>query len=196
MQGQNVRDITMVGKNEVTQAPEPAQDGYAKCRVEAAINLPADKFFDWYMHEPIENFMLGTLIVPRITGTQALPGPKWGEPGAARKIAFKDGTTSLERILSTDLPRSYSYQPWAYTSPVRLLSDYAVSTMSALAHDGKCRIVWDYGFHARNSLALPLLGAFVSLDWKRNLENGLAVLKKHLEAHGTARRIHEAARAA
>lgn len=181
---------------EFTPAPEPAKDGYATCRVESLINIPAESFFDWYMHEPIENFMLGTLIVPPITGTEALPGPAWGEAGAARKIFFKDGSSSLERILSTDLPRSYSYQPWAYTSPVRLLSDYATSTMNALPEGDTTRIVWDYGFHARNAIAKPLLKGFVSLDWKRNLENGLAVLKKHLEAHGTARRIHEVAKAA
>lgn len=174
-------------------APDPADNGYATCRVEDVIAVPADSFFDWYMFEPIENFMLGTLIVPPITGTEPIDGPAWGEPGAARKIFFKDGTSSLERILSTDLPRSYSYQPWAYTSPVRFLSDHAVSTMSALPEGDATRIVWDYGFHPKNALAKPLLQGFVSLDWKRNLQNGLNVIKQHLEAHGTAKRIHEAA---
>lgn len=180
-----------------TPAPHPADDNnYATCRVEAVIGIRADAFFDWYMHEPIENFMLGTLMVPRITRTEPLPGPAWGEPGAARKIWFKDGTTSLERILSTDLPRSYSYQPWAYTNPVKLISDYATSTMAAVPEGDQCRIVWDYGFHAKYSWARPMLRAFVHLDWKRNLEGGLKVIKAHLETHGTARRIHEAAKAA
>lgn len=173
--------------------PETGDSSYAQCCVEELIAIPAETFFDWYMHEPIENFMLGTLMVPPITGTEALPGPEWGQAGAVRKIFFKDGTTALERILETDFPRSYSYQPWAYTNPVKLLSDYAVSTMSAVPEDGNTRIVWDYGFHARNSLALPLLKMFVSLDWKRNLAGGLRVLKQHLETHGTARRIHEMA---
>ncbi len=186
----------MTSTSSFTPAPQPAKDGYATCCVETVINIPADSFFDWYMFEPLENFMMGALIVPRITGTELLPGPAWGQPGAARKILFKDGTSALERILSTDLPRSYSYQPWAYTSPVRLLSDYAICTMSALPQDGKTRIVWDYGFHARNAIAKPLLQGFVSTDWKRNLENGLKVLKQHLETYGTAKRIHEARKAA
>ena len=179
----------------VDTAPAPAAEDalYARCRLEEVIDLPADTFFDWYMHEPIENFMLGTLVVPPITGTELLAGPEWGEPGAARKIHFKDGTTALERILETDLPNGYSYQPWAYTSPVRLLSDYAVSEMRALPEDGKTRIVWDYAFHARNGIALPVLKLFVKLDWKRNLAGGLKVLKTHLETHGTVKQIHDAA---
>ncbi len=39
-------------------APHPADDeNYATCRVETVIGIRADAFFDWYMHEPIENFM-------------------------------------------------------------------------------------------------------------------------------------------
>ena len=94
-------------------APEPDLVGklYASTTVATVIDMPPEDFFAWYLHEPIENFMLGTLIVPPITATQAIPGPEWGKPGSSRKIFFKDGTTSLERILSTDLPRSYKYQP-------------------------------------------------------------------------------------
>jgi hypothetical protein len=32
---------------------------------------------------------------------------------------------------------------------------------------------------------------FVTLDWKRNLMNGLKIIKAHLEVHGTSKRIHE-----
>lgn len=174
--------------------PETNAAAYASVRVEETIDLSADDFMDWYMFEPIENFMLGTIVVPPITGTEPLPGPPWGMPGSARRIFFRDGTVSLERILTTDLPRGYSYQPWAYTNPVRLLSDYAISTMRAEPHDGKTRIVWDYGFHPRSRMARPLLQLFVSLDWKRNLQGALRVLKMHLEIHGTTRRIHEVAR--
>ena len=176
----------------IPSAPEPATTNFARCRVEEVIGIPAETFFDWYMNEPIENFMLGTLLVPPITGTEALPGAQWGEPGAARKIFFKDGTTALERILETDFPNGYSYQPWAYNNPVRLLSDHAISTMRAVPEDGRTRIVWDYGFHARSSLVLPMLRLFVTFDWSRNLANGLSELKKHLDTHGTTKRIHEA----
>ncbi|MGB8818614.1 MAG: SRPBCC family protein [Rhizobiaceae bacterium] len=177
-------------------APHPADENYATCQVEAVININADTFFSWYMLEPVENFMLGTMIVPAVTGTEPMAGPAWGDAGAMRTIRFKDGSHSLERILSTNWPRAYSYQPWAYTNPVRLLSDYAVATMSALPEGAATRIVWDYGFHARHSWALPALQAFVDYGWKRNLEGGLAVMKAHLEAHGADRRIHETARAA
>lgn len=178
--------------SETISAPEPAKDGYARCRVEGTIAIPADTFFDWYMYEPLENFMHGAMIVPGIARTEPLPGPEWGKAGSARKIVFRDGSTALERILSTDLPRSYSYQPWAYTNPVRIMSDYAVSDMSAVPEGDGTRIVWDYGFHARSRLFMPLLQAFVSINWSRNLENGLKVFKAHLETHGTAKRIHEA----
>ncbi|MEE9375707.1 MAG: SRPBCC family protein [Rhizobiaceae bacterium] len=176
-----------------TEAPllDSNDANYAHCCCEIIIDLKAQDFFDWYMHEPIENFMHGTLIVPPITGTEPLPGPKWGKQGAARKITFKDGTVASEKILSLNLPLEYHYQPWAYNNPVRLLSDYAKSTMRAEPMGDKTRIVWDYSFHARNMVALQPLKLFMMLDWKRNLENGLKVLKAHLEEHGTCKRIHE-----
>ncbi len=174
-------------------APSPAgiESGYARCRVEEVFNVPFDGFLEWFVHEPVENFLLGTMIVPAISGTEALAGPAWGMPGSARKIFFKDGSTSLERIVETDFPSSYTYQPWAYTNPVRFLSDYALATASVVNEKNQTRFVWDYGFHARNGLALPLLRAFVRLDWKRNMANGLAVLKKRIEVHGIKHRIHE-----
>lgn len=172
-------------------APTPAKEGYATCRVECVVDIAADTFFDWYLFEPIENFMHGTMIVAPITGTQMMDGPAWPETGSVRGISFKDGTTALERITSMNLPRSYCYQPWAFTNPIRLLSNYATATMSALPENGKTRIVWDYGFHPRSPIMRPLLQAIVSLDWKRNLQNGLDVLKAHLDVHGTAKRIHE-----
>ena len=178
-------------KRPAPSAPEPQEAGnlYAATRVETVIDVPPEDFFAWYLFEPIENFMLGTLIVPPITSTEALAGPAWGEPGSSRTIYFKDGTTSLERILETDLPRSYRYQPWAYTSPVRLLSDYAVASMRVEPDGVKSRIIWDYSFHASNFLAKPLLQLFVTLDWRRNLTNGLQVIKKHLETQGLSKRI-------
>ncbi len=186
----------MAAKNDFTPAPEPAKDGYASCRAETFINMPAAGFLDWYLYEPIENFMFATMIVPAITHCEPLPGPAWGETNSARKIFFKDGTTALERILSLNLPHSYSYQSWAYTSPVKLMSDHAVATMTALSENGGTRIVWDYGFHARHPMLKPAVQGFVSLNWKRHLENGLGVLKRHLETHGTAKRIHDVAKAA
>lgn len=175
----------------VPPAPESheADNLYASTSVETVIDILPEAFFAWYLFEPIENFMLGTLIVPPITGTEMLAGPAWGEPGSTRKITFKDGTTSLERILSTDLPRSYRYQPWAYTNPVRLLSDYAVASMRVEPEGNKSRVIWDYSFHSRNIFAKPFLQLFVTLDWQRNLAKGLKVVKEHLETSGPSNRI-------
>lgn len=179
----------MTVSNSTAPDPEKKDSAYASVRVETCIDMNADDFFAWYLQEPLENFMLGTMIVPPITGSTVLSGPQWGKAGSSRKIFFKDGTTSLERIIETNLPHSYHYQPWAYTNPVRLISDYAVSTMHAVPEGNKTRIIWDYGFHARHRLVKPLLQLFVTLDWKRNLANGLKVIKAHLETHGTSRRI-------
>jgi hypothetical protein len=179
-----------------TPAPELAKDGYATCTVETVIDIPADTFFDWYLFEPVESFMVGSVMVPAIIATQPLESPAWPQPGSTRKYTFKDGTVALEHIVSTNLPRSYSYQAWAYDNPVRFLSDHAKATMSALPEGNKTRVVWEYGFHARQSWMVPLLQIFVSLDWTRNLNNGLKVLKSHLETHGTSHHIDDVKRAA
>lgn len=176
-----------------TTAPELSKDltSFARCEVDILIDIKAKDFFRWYVDEPIENFMLGTLSVSPIICTEMLDGPKWGKVGSARKIFFKDKSTALEKILKTDFPHGYEYQPWAFTNPVRFLSDYALATMKVEDVNGKARVIWNYGFHAKNSVALPLLNLFVRLDWRRNMTNALGLLKEHLETHGTGKRMHE-----
>jgi len=178
----------------VHQAPkvDTNESNYAHCRVEEVIDMQATDFFEWYLRQRLENFMKGTMVVPPITGSEALEGPQWGEVDSARKIFFKDGTEALERIIATDFPNGYEYQPWAYTSPVRLLSDFATSNMRAVQDGDQTRIIWDYAFHSKSALALPVLKLFVMLDWKRNLTGGLKIIKQHIEAHGTAVDLHQA----
>jgi hypothetical protein len=174
-------------------APEidPDEKSYAHCRVEETLPIKATTFFDWYLNEPIQNFMIGTIIVSPVSGVKALPDQVYGVPGHSRLIEFKDGTIAYERVLSSDFPREYSYQPYAFTNPVRLISDHAKATMRAVPEGEHTRIVWDYAFHARHKLFVPFLKLFVSLDWARNLRNGLKVIKKHIEVHGTSKRIDE-----
>lgn len=178
-----------------TTAPEldPDESNYAHCRVVEVLPIEADKFFEWYLQEPIENFMHGTLMVSPVSGTQPLPGDAYGVPGSERLITFKDGTVARERIISMDLPRSYFYMPYAYTNPMRLFSDHAKATMASVPEGDNARIVWDYAFHARNKASLQVVKLFVSFDWRRNMANGLKVIKAHLEKHGPTKRIHEVA---
>jgi len=164
---------------------------YAHCQVVEILPIKAEDFFKWYMIEPPENFMRGTLVVSPVTGTGPLPGPDYGVEGSARTFSFKDGTVASERILSTNLPHEYFYQPYAYNNPMCMLADYAKSTMRSIPEGDNARIVWDYAFHARNKLALPFVKMFVSLDWKRNMANGLKIIKAHLAEHGTTKSIHE-----
>ncbi len=170
---------------------DPDESNYAHCRVEETLPIKADTFFDWYLNEPIPNFMIGTLIVSPVSGVSALPGQTYGVPGHSRIIEFKDGTIAYERILTSDFPRQYFYQPYAFTNPVRLISDHAKATMKAVQEGDHTRIVWDYAFHARHKLFVPFLKLFVSLDWARNMRNGLKVIKKHMDVHGTSKHIHE-----
>lgn len=172
------------------------ESNYATCQVSEVMPVAWDAFFDWYMAEPIENFMRGTLIVPPITGTQLVGCDRFLEPGSTRRIAFRDGTIAWETVLSTDFPRSYSYMPYAYTNPMRLFSDHAKATMTVAPEGESARVIWDYAFHARSKAVLPVVKLFVTLDWKRNLSKGLAVIKAHLAEHGTQRRIDQAPAAA
>lgn len=166
---------------------------YAPCRAEIEINMEAKRFFDWYMNEPVENYMLRTLLVPSLTGFEMLEGPDWGKKDSARKLFFTDGTICLERILEEDFPRSYSYQPWAYDNPVSLISNHAHSTMRAEDVDGCTRIVWDYAFHAKNRICLPPLKLFMAGNWRPHLEAALARMRDHLETAGPDVHMHEAA---
>jgi len=178
---------------EIVPSQDPNEENYAHCQVTALMPIEADRFFDWYMDEPIENFMRGTTFVAPIIGTALLSGTTYRNAGDQRRIHFKDGTVASELILSTDFPRSYSYQPYAYDNPIRLFSDYAKSTMAAVSEGPQTKIVWDYAFHARNKAALQVVKLFVALDWKRNLQNALAVIEKHLAEHGPSKHIHETA---
>lgn len=172
---------------------DPDESNYAHCQVSEELSVPADAFFDWYMKEPIENFMLGTLVVSPVTGVEPLSDKPFGEVGSARLIHFKDGTIARERVLTNDLPRQYSYQPYGYNNPMHLLADYAKATMRIEPHGEGSRVIWDYAFHAKNKAALPLVKLFVKLDWNRNLTGALKIIKHHLEHHGPTVHIHAVA---
>ncbi len=127
------------------------------------------------MREPIENFMLGTAFVAPITGTALILRIVVRKRGRRAPHPLPGRHRGAERILSTDFPRSYSYMPYAYDIPIRLFSDYAKATMSALpVADEEARIVWDYTPSTRRTVHhCRWCGLFVALDWKRNLQNGL-----------------------
>ncbi len=164
---------------------------YAHCQVTEILPIPANEFFDWYMKEPPESFMLGTLVVPPIVSTEVISKEKFGTVGSARFFKFKDGTVAYEEVLSANFPEKYSYLPYGYDNPIHFLSDHAKSTMRVEADGENTRVIWDYAFHAKNKFTLPLVKLFVSLDWKRYLTNGLTVIRSHLETHGTSKQIHE-----
>lgn len=175
----------------IAPALDPDDSNYAHCRVIERLPIPADQFFDWYIAEPIENFMLGTFFVSPIIGTRVITEGPFGSKGTARHISFKDGTVAYERVTETNYPHGYSYQPYAYDNPIRLFSDYAKATMTAEPDGDGCRIVWDYAFHAKNKAALQVVKLFVKLDWARNLANGLKVIRAHMEKHGVSRSIRD-----
>jgi len=164
---------------------------YAHCQVSEVFPIPAEEFFAWYMAEKPENFMKGTLLVSPVTGVEPLSEEPFGPTGTTRLFHFKDGTIAREVVLSNKFPKEYSYQPYGYDNPICHLSDYAKATMSVEPHAEGCRVVWDYAFHAKNKYALQVVKIFVSLDWKRNLENALGIIKNHFEIHGTSKHMDE-----
>ncbi len=171
---------------------DPDESNYAHCQVTEILPIAADTFFDWYMAEQPENFMRGTMLVSPMVGVEQLSAEPFGAPGTTRLFHFKDGTVAREIVLASDFPRKYSYQPYGYDNPIHFLSDHAKATMRADPNsDGTTLVTWDYAFHAKNKFALPPVGLFVSLDWKRNLANALKVIKAHLEVYGTSRQMGE-----
>jgi len=159
---------------------------YAHCQVSETLPIAPDSFFDWFMNEPPENLMLGTLLVSPMTGTEPLSEEGFGAPGTKRMFHFKDGTIAREVMLETDLPKRISYQPYGYNNPICFLSDHAKASMRVDPHKDGALITWDYAFHAKNKFALQLVKLFVSLDWKRNLRNALKVMKSKLEDMGVS----------
>lgn len=164
-------------------APEldPDNSNYAHCQLVDILPIPADKFLDWFLAVPLEDYMLGSMIVPVITGTRPLSEKPYGTAGTSRIIDFRDKSECRECIISTDFPNSYFYQPYGFTSPLRFLSDHAKSTMHCEAVDkDTTRIVWDYAFHARNKIALQLIRIFVKVDWMRYMKGAIDTLKVQL----------------
>jgi hypothetical protein len=175
------------------KAPEVDLDdaNYAHCQVTETFQIHPDQFLKWLLNEPLENFMLGTMVVSPIVGTELLSEEAYGAAGTSRLIHFKDKTIAKERVLSENFPESYSYQAYGYNNPIRFLADYAKAAMRVEADGENTRLIWDYAFHSKNKAALSVVKLFVSLDWKRNMTNALAIVKAHLEEHGPSVHIHE-----
>ncbi|MBK8456761.1 MAG: hypothetical protein IPL47_06350 [Phyllobacteriaceae bacterium] len=172
---------------------DPDDSHYARCQVIDTIPVSPKVFFDWYWDEPAPNFMRGTLIVAPIIRVETLPGCTYGNPDEPIIYHFKDGTIAYEHVLKKDLPNGFSYQSWGYTSPLRVLTDYARVSLEARADgENRTKLVWTYDFHVPRRYLMPLARLFANYEWRKNLTGALKVIREHLEKHGAAKRIHQA----
>ena len=71
--------------------------------------------------------------------------PEWFKTGGQRRVTFVDKTTVDERVIAYELPRTFRYQIWGFTSAARFTVDYIVGEFAYTAETADTtRVTWTY----------------------------------------------------
>ena len=143
---------------------------------ETRLGAAPDRLWPWFVATPLEAMLPGGGGLPKVTRTEPLDGPPWGEVGAGRRVFLEDGTSVAEAITEAAPPRLFRYQVWGFEGlPARLLS-HAQGEFVFDAADGGTALRWTYAFKPRSGLLRPLVGLFVRRQFAPFMRAGLGVM--------------------
>ena len=102
---------------------------------------------------------------------------QWPEAGAVRRIGFPDGHVALERVLTNDLPASFTYQTWGYTTKAGRNIDYVLGEqIFDELPDGTTRMTWTYSLKPTQGWKRRFVQGFVDSDVGPFLEQAMDVV--------------------
>jgi len=146
--------------------PPIVEEGLITQSVEFEANAPIECVLPTLLHTPLKNIFEPTPLIPAVAETEVLT-PTWGDVGSRKRVVLSDGHQAVEELLAIDGARSFRYQVWGFTTPVRFLADYAIGEFKAFPTPTfGTRVVWTYRFKSNSWVARAPLSLFVHLAWE------------------------------
>jgi len=130
------------------------------------VNVPRERFFYWFLSVELEKIMHSYAILPGVSSTRNQTG-LMHQVGASREIVFTDGSSAIEKILSSDPPGIINYRVYNLTSIFRYLVRDGDAQFTLHEQSPNETIVdWRYTFYGHNRLAQLILQPLVSTMWR------------------------------
>ena len=106
----------------------------------------------------------------------------WDAVGQTRTIVLSDHSTANETLDNYQFPHTFGYTVTGYTSVLRLLVTKGVATWHCTSTPTGTLISWQYAYHARSVLAVPVLWLLMVLFWKKYMRAAVNILQ--IQLHG------------
>jgi hypothetical protein len=122
--------------------------------------------------------------LPAVTAVRNQTGD-WDAVGQTRTIVLSDQSTACETLDNYQFPHAFGYTVTNYTSVLRLLVTKGVATWHCTSTSDGTLISWQYAYHTRSVLAVPLLWLLMVLFWKKYMRAAVNILQIQLQAAPT-----------
>lgn len=134
---------------------------------EALIPGSVDAVFTFIAAEDVlPKVLTGYGPLPAVVSTSDHTAP-WDQPGAARVIHLRDGSTVREQITQHQAPDYFAYRVWDFGNPIiRALAQGAEGEWTFTAMENGTHVRWTYRFRAKNRLAALPLAGIVHILWR------------------------------
>lgn len=119
--------------------------------------------------------------LPAVTAVHNQTGD-WNAVGQTRTIVLSDHSTANETLDNYQFPHTFGYTVTGYTSVLRLLVTKGVATWHCTSTPTGTLVSWQYAYHARSVLAVPLLWLLMVLFWKKYMRAAVNILQ--IQLHG------------
>ena len=130
------------------------------------VDVPREQFFYWFLSVSLDKIMHSYTILPGVSSVRNQTGPMH-QAGASREIVFTDGSTAVEKILSSDPPAVINYTVYNLTSIFRfLVRDGEAQIIFRELSPDETAVDWRYTYFGHNWLAELILRILIPLFWR------------------------------
>lgn len=142
---------------------------------------PVQRVFGYISaEESLPKFLKKYGPVHAVTGAKMHKGP-WSVPGAYRTLHFDSGDTLREELLVFQPFSYFAYCISDFSNVTKYLCHIAYGEFNFKPLNGTTQVSWTYSFKPRNFLTSILLSAFMSLYFKKYMQQGLQLAKEDIE---------------
>ncbi len=122
--------------------------------------------------------------LPAVTAVRQQTGD-WDAVGQTRTIVLSDQSTAFETLDNYQFPHTFGYTVTNYTSVLRLLVTKGVATWQCTSTPDGTLITWQYAYHTRSVLAVPVVWLLMVLFWKKYMLAAVNILQMQLQTAPT-----------
>jgi len=119
--------------------------------------------------------------LPAVTAVRQQTGD-WDAVGQTRTIVLSDQSSAFETLDLYQFPHTFGYTVTNYTSVLRLLVTKGVATWQCTSTPDGTLISWQYAYHTRSVLAVPVVWLLMVLFWKKYMRAAVNILQTQLQA--------------